>query len=484
MDQRANDTICAVATPPGEGGIGIVRLSGSLALAIAQQVALLRSGRSLASVASYTLHLADFVDPSVPFKSGAPCELEGRPSDRVIDEGLIVFMKGPRSFTGENVVEFHCHGGGLVLTRLVDTCLSVGARLAEPGEFTKRAFLNGRLDLTQAEAVLDTIRARSEAGLKLAQRHLRGELKELVARLRNQVVAMLAQVEAGIDFVEEDISFISRQSLSSGLQNILEAIHGVLRTAENGRVVREGARVVIVGQPNVGKSSLLNRLVGYDRAIVTDIPGTTRDIIEDSVTLDGLLITLMDTAGLRDATDRVEQEGIRRTKAARQEGDLILHVMDAAKLVETEETDIESVLAYSEKRTDLHILNKSDLVTEATLHRLTGLLEERASNRVIPISARTGLGLDALKQSIRSRLSVASLEPPEGALLTNIRHRRALAQAAASMQEALAASIRSVDLEFIAMDLRGATDALGEITGVITSDEILNQIFSQFCIGK
>jgi tRNA modification GTPase len=351
--------------------------------------------------------------------------------------------------------------------------------LAQPGEFTKRAFLNGRLDLTQAEAVLDTIKAKSEAGLKIAQRHLRGELGQLVDRLRTRILGILAQVEAGIDFVEEDLSFIGQQALSASLQEALHEIQVVLGTAESGRVLREGARVVITGRPNVGKSSLLNSLVGEDRAIVTDIPGTTRDVIEESVVWGGLMITLVDTAGLREATDVVEQEGIRRTRAAREHADLVLHVLDAAELSEQE---IHQHALHGGQR--MVLINKSDLVDTVLLRRFTALVEERAKSPVLAVSARTGVGLAELKQSIRSQLSPVSLESSEGVVLTNVRHRLALERAGSSIREALDATRKAIEPEFVAMDLRGAADALGEITGVITTEEILNQIFSRFCIGK
>jgi tRNA modification GTPase len=481
MDGPPEDTICAVATPAGEGGIGIVRLSGPGALAVAEQIVRLRSRRSLRSAPSHTLHLADILAPDVPSAAGGSLRSHTRYRDRVIDEGLVVFMKGPRSFTAEDVVEMHCHGNGLVLGRVAEACISAGARLAQPGEFTKRAFLNGRLDLTQAEAVLDTIKAKSEQGLKVAQRHLRGDLGKQVDRLRARIVGILAQVEAGIDFVEEDISFIGRQALIAALEEALDEIRVLLRTAESGRVLREGARVVIVGRPNVGKSSLLNRLVGDERAIVTHMPGTTRDVIEESMVLDGLMITLVDTAGLRETTDMVEQEGIKRTRAAREHGDLVLYVLDAAELAEE---DLDAYLAASGGRTDMVLINKSDLVNTASLQRLTGLVEGRTDCLVLQLSARTGSGLDEVKRAIRSQLSRVSLESDEGVVLTNVRHRLAVERAALSLREALDATRKAVEPEFVAMDLRGAADALGEITGVITSDEILDTIFSQFCIGK
>jgi tRNA modification GTPase len=471
MDGPSDDTICAVATPAGEGGIGIVRLSGSDALTIATRIVRLRSRRPLESTPSHTLHLADILEPEAV--SGS----EGR----LIDEGLVVFMKGPRSFTAEDVVEIHCHGSALVLARVVEACVSAGARIAQPGEFTKRAFLNGRLDLTQAEAVLDTIKATSEVGLKVAQRHLRGELGRLVDRLRTRILGMLAQVEAGIDFAGEDLSFIGQTALIASLQELLVEMHVLLDTAKSGRLLREGARIVILGRPNVGKSSLLNRLVGADRAIVTDIPGTTRDVIEESVVWEGLMVTLVDTAGLRDTTDLVEQEGIKRTRAARQEADLALYVLDAAELTDA---TLDTYLSAPDVRPDMVLINKTDLAEAAALIRLTGLVEERTQRRVLQVSARTGAGLEELKRSIRSLLAHTSLEANEGVLLTNVRHRLALERAATSIREALDATRQCIAPEFVAMDLRGAADALGEITGAITSDEILDTIFSQFCIGK
>jgi len=481
MDGPLEDTICAVATPAGEGGIGIVRLSGPRALAVAERIVRLRSHQALGSTPSHTLHLADIIDPDVASGPDRSVSAHGEPSVRIIDEGFVVYMKGPRSFTAEDVVEFHCHGNGLVLAQVAEACATAGARLAQPGEFTKRAFLNGRLDLTQAEAVLDTIRAKSELGLKLAQRQLRGKLGKQVDRLRTRILEILAQVEAGIDFVEEDISFIRQPALIASLQGALDEISAVLDAAASGRVLREGARVVITGRPNVGKSSLLNSLVGEDRAIVTDIPGTTRDVIEESVVWEGLMITLVDTAGLRETFDVVEQEGIKRTNQAREHADILLHVLDAAGLTEQ---DIGQHVPIPDGRQGMVVINKSDLVDATSLARLTVLVKKHANYGVLAVSAWTGSGVDELKQSIRSQLSRVSLESDEGVTLTNVRHRVALERAALSLRAALDGARKTVEPEFVAMDLRGTADALGEITGVITSDEILDMIFSQFCIGK
>ena len=481
MNGVPEDTICAVATPAGEGGIGIIRISGPGALAVADKIVRLRSNQSLRIAPPQTLHLADILGPGISSGNTNSVQNRTRPSDEVLDEGLVVFMKGPRSFTAEDVVEIHCHGSGVVLGRVCEACISAGARLAQPGEFTKRAFLNGRLDLSQAEAVLDTIKAKSDVGLKIAQRHLRGELGQQVDRLRTRLLGMLAQVEAGIDFTEEDISFIGREELITSLQQTLDEIQAMLATAERGRVLREGARVVIVGRPNVGKSSLLNSLLRENRAIVTDIPGTTRDVIEESVVWDGLMITLVDTAGLRETTDVVEQEGINRTKSAQEHGDMVLHVLGAAEL---NENGLGEFVPLPGGRQDMVLISKSDLVDATTIKRLTSWVEEHTSCKVLPMSVRTGAGLEELKKTIRSHLSQASLESNEGVVITNVRHRLALERAGVSIREALDSTRRGLEPEFVAVDLRGAGDYLGEITGVITSDDILDRIFSEFCIGK
>ena len=481
MDGAIEDTICAVATPAGEGGIGIVRISGRHALPIAGQIVRLRSNQPLNEVASHTLHLADIVLPSRSFLLGDSGPNRFQSAGEIIDEGLVVFMKGPRSFTSEDSVEIHCHGGSVVLGLVCQACLVAGARLAQPGEFTKRAFLNGRLDLSQAEAVLDTIRSKSEAALKLAQRHLRGELGRHVDRLRAILVGLLAQVEAGIDFSEEEISFVGQAELAGSLQETRRAIRAMLDAAEQGRRLREGARVVIVGRPNVGKSSLLNRFLGEDRAIVTEIPGTTRDVLEGSVVWNGVMLTLVDTAGLRETADVVELEGMRRTRSALEQGDLVIHVVDA---VELEGDAAGDAFPIPGNQRCITVINKSDLVSTDRIMHLLNLMKERTGGTVIAISVRTGVGLEALRASIQLHLAHRSLEPAESVTITNVRHRDALKRAEASLAEALDSVRNGAEPEFVAMDLRGAADALGEVTGVITSDDVLHRIFSEFCIGK
>jgi tRNA modification GTPase len=378
-------------------------------------------------------------------------------------------------------VEFHCHGSGLILARLCDACIAAGARLAQPGEFTKRAFLNGRLDLSQAEAVLDTIRARSEQGLKLAQRHLRGELGHEVDRLRARVLSMLAKVEAGIDFIEEDIAFVERTELLQALQETREAITHMLSTAQSGRLLRDGACVVIVGRPNVGKSSLLNRLLRENRAIVTDVPGTTRDLIEESVVWDGLPVTLVDTAGIRDTSDTVEAEGIRRAKSARDEADLTLHVVDVEDMLVGRA--VSSGTGGPRRRT-IVVVSKADLLNELQRQRVIALAARSTGVPVVLVSATTGFGLEQLKTLIRTSLLDGSGESGQGIRITNVRHTAALQQAQESLQRTQEATRQGLQPELVAVELRACADALGEITGAITTDEMLDQIFSEFCIGK
>ena len=469
------DTICAIATPAGEGGIGIVRLSGPQALVVASQVVRLRSGAPLSSVPSHTLHLADLVIPTSDKREGARVLHKRPPVSGLLDEALVVYMKAPRSFTAEDVVEIQSHGGALVLGMVCKVCMESGARMAEPGEFTKRAFLNGRLDLSQAEAVLDTIRATSSAGLNIAQRQLRGDLAHEVEQARTSLLTVLAHVEAGIDFVDEDISFLQRDELVRIVREACAVVQKLESTAQEGRILREGARVVILGRPNVGKSSLLNRLLREERAIVTAIPGTTRDVIEESINLDGVMIHLVDTAGVRETEDVVELEGIKRTRAAQDEADLLLVVVDGSVPLTCEDRKL---LNTVRDRKHMALLNKADLADTVETHPAL------AGHQVYVISAKTGLGVEMVKSALRAQLVSGGLEGTESVMVTNVRHRDALRRAGESLGQALESVQCGMAGELVSIDVRAAADALGEITGAITTDEILGRIFSEFCIGK
>ena len=470
-----NDTICAIATPAGQGGIGIVRLSGPQALSIASEVVRLRSGGSLSSVSSHTLHLADLVIPALEKHGEVRAVRHCQPTSGLIDEALVVYMKAPRSFTAEDVVEIQSHGGMLVLELVCRVCLESGARMAEPGEFTKRAFLNGRLDLSQAEAVLDTIRAASSAGLNIAQRQLRGDLAHEIEQARASLLTVLAHVEAGIDFVDEDISFLQKDELVRIVRNALVFVQKLEATARDGRILKEGAHIVILGRPNVGKSSLLNRLLKEERAIVTAIPGTTRDVIEGSIDIDGVMIHLADTAGMRDTDDVVEREGIRRARAAQDEADLLLVVVDGSVPLTSDDRNL---LRSVTDRKHLVLLNKADLAE--TVERDPAL----ADRLVYIISAKTGMGVESVKSALLPQLVSDSFEAAESLMVANARHRDALRRASASLDQALESVRGGMAGELISIDVRAAADALGEITGAITTDEILGRIFSEFCVGK
>ena len=476
-----DDTICAVATPAGEGGIGIVRVSGDRAILLTGGVIRLRSGKPLSSARSFFLHHADVLEaPQSHTQEGhTPTPASA------LDEALVAVMRGPRSYTGEDVVEIHCHGGPFVLQRLCESLARLGARLAEPGEFTKRAFLHGRLDLTQAEAVLDTIRARTSSSLRLAQAQLRGQLAHEVEFFRDQVAGWLARVEAGIDFVDEDLEFIQPDQLVAGLQALIARIAGLVGTGRDGRILREGVHAAIIGRPNVGKSSLLNAFLRTDRAIVTPIPGTTRDVIEEVVSIDGVAFRLVDTAGIRNTEDPIEQEGVRRSHATMEDADILIVVLDATSSLTDEDRRL--CAAYPEKRR-LFVINKSDLHATLTAEDCSPLGPEGPrigeATPTLLVSAKYGSGLDELRHRLRGLAVRAGLEPGETALVTSLRHQNALDRAQQALTNALYSVTARMAGECVAMDLRAALDALGEITGAVTTDDILNRIFSEFCIGK
>jgi tRNA modification GTPase len=460
---NAGDTICAIATPPGEGGIGIIRLSGEKAVEIASRVFAGSGGRAVRDFRTHTLHHGELREPD----GGAR-----------LDEVLVVLMQAPRSYTGEDVVEFQCHGGPLVLRLGLEALIRSGARLAEPGEFTKRAFLNGRLDLAQAEAVMDLISARTQTGLRVALEQLRGALSEELGRLREGLVRLLVEVEAGIDFSDEDITFISAQGLASGVTAVRERISQLIRTAEEGRIVREGVTAVLAGRPNVGKSSLMNALAKADRAIVTPIPGTTRDVLEEFVNVRGIPVRLLDTAGLREPVDVVEREGVRRSHDALARAELVLAVLDGSEPLGEEDRRL---LDRAQGKAAILVVNKSDLPPRLEPLQLKGLTEE---NRIVWTSATAGAGLEELRDAIRDAVLKQGLEPSEGLLITHLRHRGALERAHASLEQVLLSVERRMAAEFIAVDLRAAVNALGEIIGETTTDDILDRIFKEFCIGK
>ncbi len=454
------DTIAAVATPVGEGGIAIVRVSGPDAERIAKEI-FSRSGGRNGRLRSHTLHYGTIREP----KSG-----------ELLDEVLLTLMRKPQSYTGEDVVEVHCHGGPFLVRRVLELILACGARHAEPGEFTKRAFFNGRLDLTQAEAVLDLIRARTNKGMQLALGQVRGELSKWVAELREELLDILVHVEAAIDFPEEEIELLQRDQLTAKIEALRDKIVRLIASYEWGRLFREGARVCIAGQPNVGKSSLLNALLGEDRVIVTPVPGTTRDVIEESVNLGGLPVVLWDTAGIRETHDEVEKIGVDFSKRRLKEAEAALVVLDGSSCLSAEDF---AILEAINGKKGLIVINKVDLPQKVDICKAKMLVPDK---ELVLVSAKEGKGLDELKHALRRLLLSQESEP--SMVVTNLRHKASLKRAEGGLLEAMHALKGGLPSEIVAVDLQEARDGLGEIIGAVTSDNILERIFSQFCIGK
>jgi len=486
MESSGEDTICAIATPMGEGGVGIVRVSGDQAIAIASNIVQPRNKTSLLRLPSHRVYLSDILFDRPP---------KTKKSDTFfLDEALVIVMKGPRSYTGEDVVEIQTHGGPLILQSTCEALVRHGARMGEPGEFTKRAFLNGRLDLIQAEAVLDTIKATTASSLRSAQGQLRGTLTQEVGRLREELIQALAHLEASMDFVEEDISFIQTDQLAHIFQETQSTLQRLIDTFEEGRIIREGIKAAIIGRPNVGKSSLLNALLKMDRAMVSPVPGTTRDVIEETVNVGGLQMRLVDTAGLRHTEDLLEEEGMRRTRKALEETDLVLLLIDGSVGLTDEDR---SLLQEHAKDRCLIVINKSDLPPKVESQEIFELIPlgrntSQADQEKLPmvevpfvrISARNEIGLDVLKDTIRSRFLKSIFEPGQTPMVTRLRHKAALSRARDSILQAQSSIEAGMEGECIALDMRGALDSLGEITGAVSTEDILDRIFRDFCIGK
>jgi tRNA modification GTPase len=453
-----DDTIVAPATPPGEGGIGIVRLSGPGAEELL--VRFFSPSRLCERLDSHYLYHGVFNN-----NDGTP-----------VDEVMAVIMRKPRSYTREDVVEVHCHGGSLSVRQILDIFLASGARLARPGEFTLRAFLNGRIDLAQAEAVIDLIRSRSQLASNVALGQLEGRLSHKLHTYQQAIGDLLAQIEAAIDFPEEDIELENMHALGEKTGSLMSDMDKVIKTFDSGRLLRDGLNILICGKPNVGKSSLMNGLLGEARAIVTDIPGTTRDTIEEVLVLGGLPLRLVDTAGVRHTYDPVEEEGVRRTRRKVETADLVLLVVDGSQQLGEEDF---LALEYCREKDVLVVFNKVDLGHLSVSGPLEGLPYVR-------ISAREGTGLEDLIAAIQEHFTENSglSEGRETVVLTERRHRQALVRARASLGRFREALVGEMSPEFSAVELRDALDAVGEITGETTPDDILERIFTRFCIGK
>lgn len=469
-DAYTDDTIAAIATPPGVGGIGIVRMSGPLAFAVGLHI--FRPAHPLAvgeSPPSHQLVYGHIVDPS---------------NDTVIDEALAVFMRAPRTYTREDVVEISAHGSPLALRRILEVALAAGARAAQPGEMTLRAFLNGRIDLAQAEAVMALINAETDAGHRLALRQLQGELSAEVASARRQAMEALIRIEASIDFPEEEVPSPDPAELAALIAGSREGIERLLAGADRGRVLREGLRIALVGRPNVGKSSLLNALLRAERAIVTPVAGTTRDTVEERALIGGIAVQLVDTAGLAPTENLVERIGVERSRAAAQAADLLLLTLDGSEpltpLDEAVATELRALAQGAAARPAILVLNKEDLPQQLSHEAVQALWPDAP---MVATSTVTGIGLAALEGQIAA-MALGGAAQTGDVLVTSARHKDALRRGLEHIQAASATLADALPLDFVAIDLRAALEALGEITGETATADLLDRIFAEFCIGK
>ncbi len=455
------DTIAAISTPPGEGGISIIRLSGEEAIPVAQKIF---KGKNLEKVASHTINYGHIVNPK---------------NNEEIDEVMASVMRAPRTYTCEDVVEINCHGGIVTTNQILQLVLSNGARLAEPGEFTKRAFLHGRIDLTQAESVMDLIRAKTDRSMKVALNQLDGNLSHLIRNLRQDILDVLAQVEVNIDYPEyDDVEEMTSRILREKAVEVKQHIQQLLTTAKQGKVLREGLATAIVGRPNVGKSSLLNHLLHEDKAIVTDIAGTTRDVIEEYVNVRGVPLKLIDTAGIRETDDKVEQIGVERSRKAIDQADLVMLVLNSSEPLTSED---EALIKVTDGKKRIVILNKTDLPQQLDQQRLQELVPV---DEISTTSILKSEGVDELEQKIADLFFGGIENSQSTVMVTNARHIALLNQAEESLESVIAGLDSGMPVDLCQIDMTNAWDLLGEITGDSYQDELLTQLFSQFCLGK
>lgn len=458
-----DDTIAAITTVLGASSVGIIRISGDEAIAIGDKVFRSKRGIALKKRASYSITYGNIIDEN----------------GRTVDESLALTMRSPHSFTGEDVVELQCHGGAVVLRKVLELALRAGARLAEPGEFSKRAFLHGRIDLSQAEAIMDMINAKTEKAVMAAANHLEGTVKIEIAAIKEKIIELMAYLEADIDFPEEDITRLTQEEIHERINEIIILIEQLLDSFKGGKIIREGLKTILIGRPNVGKSSILNAMLKEKRSIVTDVPGTTRDIIEEYYNLGGIPLVLVDTAGIRETKDIVEKMGVEKTKEEIEKADLILYVVDITDEITTEDTDFIANLPHGKI---IVLVNKHDLLKEKEQEqRITEIM---SAYKTIFVSAKEGYGLKELEAAILELYFDQGIEITDKTLLTNVRHKDALQKARDAAVGALDSVDKHMPSDFIAIDLRQAWINLGEISGETLEENIIEQIFSRFCLGK
>jgi tRNA modification GTPase len=463
MNTFTEDTIVALATPPGIGAISVIRLSGNKSLESVESVFIGKT--KLSEAKSHTLHYGNIID-------GAS----------VVDDVLVSVFKSPNSYTGEDSIEISIHGSPLISKKIIELLLNRDVRLAEPGEFTKRAFLNNRIDLAQAEAVADVINSRTEASFKGARNQLDGILSKKIEQLRTSLINASSFIELGLDFTEEHIEFIEYAELQRQVEVIIDEIDKLLKTFSFGKVIRDGVNVAIVGQPNVGKSSIMNYILKESRAIVSKIPGTTRDIIREEVSIDGILFKLFDTAGIRSSEDEIEKEGISRSREAIKNADLVLFIYDVEQ--ELDDNLLTEIYLMVNNEKIIKVLNKIDLSSPKGTRGKAGFLKNNVLSADVSISALTGEGMSGLINKLKELTFINSVYSEKTAIVSNLRHYKCLMKAKEYLINAKDSISNDLSGEFIAVDLRNAENSLGEIIGVVTTDDIINNIFTNFCIGK
>lgn len=457
------DTIAAISSAVGEAGIGIVRMSGPKSLDVACKVFEGKKVDSLKNVSNRRLTYGYILDPE---------------SNKKIDEVLIVYMKAPYTYTKEDVVEIYCHGGIISVRRILEILLDNGARLAEPGEFTKRAFLNGRLDLSQAEAVIDVIRAKTDTSFDVSLGQLEGSLSKSISNIMNILLGMLAHIEASIDFPEDELEEVTYDELLEEGNKVLSGIDKLLNTSDRGKILREGLNTVILGKPNVGKSSLLNALLRENRAIVTNVPGTTRDIIEEYINIDGIPLKIVDTAGIRDTKDLVERIGVDKAKEMVDKADLVIAVFDASRDLSNEDFQIFELI---ENKKAIILFNKTDLPNVYDISKLENLAKGK---KVISTSISEGKGIELVENTIKEMFYSGDVYSKDDVIITNVRHKKQLEKAKDSICDAIEGIKFNIPLDCVEVDIRSCWESLGEISGDVVSEDIIDKIFSEFCIGK
>ncbi|QEK13530.1 tRNA uridine-5-carboxymethylaminomethyl(34) synthesis GTPase MnmE [Crassaminicella thermophila] len=458
-----SDTIVAIATAPGEAGIGIVRLSGGESLEILDKIFVPTRGESIKEYKPRRLTHGKIIDPK---------------TNQIIDEVLVTYMKAPYTYTAEDVVEINCHGGIVPVRKILELVLRCGARMAERGEFTKRAFLNGRIDLAQAEAVMDLISAKTDKSFDVAFGQLEGSLSKEVKNIRESILEMMAHITVNIDFPDEDIEEITYKELQDSANSIYERIEGLLESAQTGKIIKEGLHTVIIGKPNVGKSSLMNALLKESRAIVTEVPGTTRDIIEEFVSIKGIPLKIVDTAGIRETEDIVEKIGVERSKEFFNKADLVIFVLNASEPLTDEDKQIMELL---KNRQTIILMNKTDLPMVLDEENIRKILPNK---KIIKISVLEGKGLKELEDTIVEMVYGGEVRQKEVSFVTNVRHKDALERAKTSIQEGIEAIRQGLPLDFVEVDVRNCWEALGEITGDTVGEDVIDKIFANFCLGK